>query len=197
VAIAQEAPSSEPLVPIRDRAGRRRRFDDIYRTWFEDVARWLRALGAPAADLDDLVQDVFLVVWRRLPEFDGKNVAGWLYRIARRRVRDFRRLGWVQRRDADSAGTLAAARTVDSVPFRERWEAVDLLLGCLNETERSALLLYELGGYSGREITHIQGAPLNTVWARLASARRKLKARSAWTPPHHNRALTQFSAVNG
>ena len=71
-------------------------------------------------------------------------------------------------------------RAADGLADRERLETIDTLLGCLNETERSALLLYELGGYSGREITEIQRAPLNTVWARLASARRKLRTQSAW-----------------
>src|SRR5215467_5590225 len=57
-------------------------FRTLYDTWFADVARWVRALGASTADQDDLVQEVFVVVHRRLPDFDGENLAGWLYRIA-------------------------------------------------------------------------------------------------------------------
>lgn len=170
-----ESSSTEEGPSSQRRASHQKHFEHIYRTWFQDVSRWVRALGTPPADREDLVQDVFVVVWRRLPEFDGQNVAGWLYRITRHRVRDFRQLAWVQRRDAGSNDTLAAVRAAETPVARERWETIELLLGCLNETERSALLLYELGGYSGREITSIQGAPLNTVWARLASARRKLK----------------------
>src|SRR2546423_1527065 len=73
-----------------------REFRTLYDAWFADVARWVRALGAPSADQDDLVQDVFVVVHRRLPDFDGENVAGWLYRIAAHQVRDHRRLRWIR-----------------------------------------------------------------------------------------------------
>ena len=71
-------------------------FRAIYERWFAEVSRWIRAMGGPEAEREDLVQDVFMVVHRRLPDFDGQNVAGWLYQIARHRVRDFRRLLWVR-----------------------------------------------------------------------------------------------------
>src|SRR5450432_899919 len=71
-------------------------FRTIYEARFDEVSRWIRALGCPEADREDLVQDVFVVVHRRLRDFDGQNVAGWLYQIARHRVRDFRRLLWVK-----------------------------------------------------------------------------------------------------
>ncbi len=73
-----------------------REFRTLYDAWFADVARWVRALGAPASDQDDLVQEVFVVVHRRLLDFDGENIAGWLYRIAAHQVRDHRRLRWIR-----------------------------------------------------------------------------------------------------
>jgi len=48
-------------------------FRVIYERWFEEVSRWIRAMGGPEAEREDLVQDVFLVVHRRLPDFDGEN----------------------------------------------------------------------------------------------------------------------------
>src|ERR1039458_7660691 len=71
-------------------------FVTLYDTWFEDVTGWLQTLGAPVADIEDLAQDVFLVVHRRLCDFDGRNVAGWLYRISNRQVLQYRRRRWVQ-----------------------------------------------------------------------------------------------------
>jgi RNA polymerase sigma-70 factor (ECF subfamily) len=71
-------------------------FHAIYERWFDDVSQWIRAMGGPEAEREDLVQDVFVVVHRRLHAFDGENLAGWLYQITRRRVRDFRRLLWVK-----------------------------------------------------------------------------------------------------
>ena len=69
-------------------------FAALYDQWFDDVLRWLRALGAPSADSEDLAQEVFLVVRRRLHAFDGRNPAGWLYRIASRQVSAHRRRRW-------------------------------------------------------------------------------------------------------
>src|SRR5256886_15702293 len=69
----------------------------VYETWFHDVCRWLRAMGIRDADLEDVAQDVFLVVRRKLPGFQGSRLAGWLYQIAYRRAREHRRLAWFRR----------------------------------------------------------------------------------------------------
>src|SRR4029078_6352782 len=74
----------------------RAHFREIYDAWFDDVSRWIRALGGLDAARDDIVQEVFLVVRRRLKDFDGSNLAGWLYRITSRQVRDFRPRAWVK-----------------------------------------------------------------------------------------------------
>ena len=57
------------------------RFREIYERWFDEVARWLYALGVPGSDTEDLAQEIFLVVRGKLHRFDGGNLAGWIYRI--------------------------------------------------------------------------------------------------------------------
>jgi RNA polymerase sigma-70 factor (ECF subfamily) len=156
-------------------------FSSIYQRWFDDVSRWIRAMGGPEADREDLVQDVFLVVHRRLPDFDGQNVAGWLYQIARHRVRDFRRLLWVKHMLFGSVPLpeslpKGGASPADSLETNEKRRLLERLLEKLNESERAALVLFEIDGYSGEEIAEIQGVPINTVWARIHKARKKLKA---------------------
>jgi RNA polymerase sigma-70 factor (ECF subfamily) len=156
-------------------------FRNIYEAWFQEVSRWARAMGAPPADREDLVQDVFLVVHRRLPAFDGQNLPGWLYQIARHRVRDYRRLVWVRRLlfgKVPLPETLPAlgASPSDRVETDEKRALLERLLEKLNETERAALVLFEIDGYSGEEIAKIQGVPLNTAWGRIHKARKKLKA---------------------
>jgi RNA polymerase sigma-70 factor (ECF subfamily) len=155
-------------------------FRDIYERWFDDVSRWVRMMGGPEAEREDLVQDVFLVVYRRLPDFDGNNVPGWLYQIARRRVRDFRRLLWVRKMfgAVPLSVNLAedGASPADSLQTAEKRVILEKALDTLNESERVALALFEIYGQSGTEIAEVQGVPLNTVWARIYKARRKLKA---------------------
>lgn len=139
-------------------------------------------MGGPEADRDDLVQDVFLVVYRRLADFDGKNVAGWLYQIARRRVRDFRRLFWVRHLFGSSqplSDSLVkpGPTPAESLETKEKGILLDQMLHSLNADQRAAFVLFEIEGYSGEEIARLQGVPLNTVWARIHKARRKLQAR--------------------
>src|SRR5262245_37188554 len=69
----------------------------VYAQWFHEVCRWIRALGGLDADTTDLAQEVFIVVRRKLPEFDGRNLQSWLYGITRRTVRDYRRAAWFRR----------------------------------------------------------------------------------------------------
>ena len=156
-------------------------FEDIYRTFFDDVSRWVRALGGPDADRDDLVQDVFVIVHRRLPDFDGQNLAGWLYQIARHRVRDFRRLRWfkvlVGRGQFERNVATGAAGPEAMLGNKEKAEILGRVLSRLPETQRAAFVLFEVDGYSGEEIARLQGVPINTVWARIHKARRKLAAR--------------------
>ena len=156
-------------------------FDDIYRRFFDDVSRWVRALGAPEADRDDLVQDVFVIVHRRLPDFDGQNLGGWMYQIARHRVRDFRRLRWfrvlVGRGPFERNIATDAAGPEALLGNKEKAEILARLLSRLPEMQRAAFVLFEIDGYSGEEIADLQGVPINTVWARIHKARQKLAAR--------------------
>src|SRR5262245_27717153 len=82
-------PADEPTSPGRPLA-----FSDVYTEWFPRTLRWLRAFGVPDGDMEDVAQEVFLVVQRKLAEFDGRNLSGWLYRIAARTASDYRRRAW-------------------------------------------------------------------------------------------------------
>ena len=171
------SPAKTP--PARDVGGD---FRALYDAWFEDVSRWIVALGGVDADRDDIVQEVFLVVRRRLSAFDGGNLAGWLYRITRRQVRDFRRRSWVRHiftkrrlEEPDDlphgGGTPAAA-----LERKEDRRLLHAMLSKMGEERRSAFVLFEIEGLSGEEIARIQSVPVNTVWTRLYHARREFFA---------------------
>lgn len=72
-------------------------FSEVYRTYFDRVATLTRALGIPASEMEDIAQEVFLVVERRLGEFDGPSPAGWLYQTTVRTASDHRRRAWFRR----------------------------------------------------------------------------------------------------
>jgi len=164
-------------------------FRAVYERWFDDVSKWIRALGGPEADREDLVQDVFVVVHRRLHDFDGDNLPGWLYQIARHRVRDFRRLSWVKHLLFGSvplSENLAkeGASPAETLETQQKSALLEQLLDRLTESERATFVLFELDGFSGEEIAQIQGIPLNTVWSRLHKSRKKLKG---WLAKVENR----------
>jgi RNA polymerase sigma-70 factor (ECF subfamily) len=160
-------------------------FRALYDAWFDDVSRWIVALGGLDADRDDIVQEVFMVVRRRLASFDGANPAGWLYRITRRQVRDFRRRSWVRhiftkRRleepdDLPHTGSTPAA----ALERKEDRRLLHAMLSKMREERRSAFVLFEIEGLSGEEIARIQSVPINTVWTRLYHARREFFALAA------------------
>jgi len=155
-------------------------FRVVYERWFEEVSRWIRAMGGPEADREDLVQDVFVVVHRRLPDFDGNNLPGWLYQIARHRVRDFRRLSWVKHLLlggvplSENLATEGASPS-EALEGQQKRAMLERLFEKLTTSERATLVLFEIEGYSGEEIAQLQGVPLNTVWSRIYKSRKKLK----------------------
>jgi RNA polymerase sigma-70 factor (ECF subfamily) len=156
------------------------KFEEVYRTFFNHVRNWTCTMGAPPAEREDLVQDVFLIVHRRLPDFDGTNIAGWLYRITRHRVRDFRRLRWFQlcRRSGPAVELLASLARGPEIELESKQQKAMLsdLLSKLPEAQRAAFVLFEIDGYSGEEIARLKGVPICTVRGRIQKARTKLAA---------------------
>jgi RNA polymerase sigma-70 factor, ECF subfamily len=157
-------------------------FEEVYAQGFPHVVRWIRAFGGLDADLDDLAQETFVVVRRQLAKFDGKNLAGWLYRITQRTVRDYRERAWFRRalgsrHDDRRAVRDSIAPQPDPSEQLERREAVRFLtqlLAKISEAQRTAFILFEIEGYTGEEIAQLEDIPLNTVWTRLHHARKEL-----------------------
>jgi RNA polymerase sigma-70 factor (ECF subfamily) len=148
-----------------------------------DVERWVRAFGGRPADVPDLTQDIFIVALRRLAQFDGRNVGGWLYQITRRKMRDYRRSSWIQhlftQRTTNTSqwSTTVDANQLAQLEDQARAALVDRILNALPGEQRAAFVLFELEGLSGAEIARRQEVPLNTVWGRIHRARNKLQSR--------------------
>lgn len=154
-------------------------FDAVYRTWFHEVSRWARALGGAEAELEDLTQEVFMIVRRRLPDFNGGNLAGWLYTITSRTVKDHRRNAWFRNifsrpREVDLDKMEAGGGTpAEAIERRQAEHALFQLLERMSEKRRAAFVLFEIEGYSGEEIAALEGVPVATIWTRLHHARKE------------------------
>ena len=174
IAVERAALTSPLAAPALD-------FSAVYGSHFLEVCRWLRAMGGPEADLEDLAQEVFLVVRRRLPEFDGGNLRGWLYRIARNVAGDHRRRSFFRQLFHRRLGE-QYDESWDVAPSpdrryaeREARRTVVRVLARMSAKKRTAFVLFEIEGYSSDEIARLEGIPEATVRTRLFHARREFR----------------------
>jgi RNA polymerase sigma-70 factor, ECF subfamily len=152
---------------------------------FDEHARYvwrvLRHLGVPDAELDDLCQDVFLVVHRQLPSFEGRSkLSTWLYGICVRTASDYRRRARVryERASADPAASLVAPGGFEPDARIGAKDELLHLLATLDDDKRTVLVLYEIEGLGMNEIAEIVGCPLQTAYSRLHAARALVLAAS-------------------
>jgi RNA polymerase sigma-70 factor (ECF subfamily) len=154
-------------------------FEQVYEQSFDFVWRSARRLGVNEGSLDDVVQDVFVVVHRRLDDFAGRSsVRTWVFGILLRVVSDHRRS--LRRRAAGIPGDpidpdeLADQRPSGPHEKAARNEAsrmLQQLLDELDEEKRAVLILAELEEMAAPEIAEALGVNLNTVYSRLRAAR--------------------------
>ena len=166
-------------------------FDEVYRAEFPFVWRSAKRLGLHDAALDDAVQEVFVVVCRRLGEFEGRSsIRTWLFGIALRVVRDHRRAA--KRRDPGPPVDPDSLHDRRNGPAEsaEKNEAVRVLHALLDELvdeRREVFVMVELEQMPIPEIAVLLGINVNTAYARLRLARQDFeqalarhRARDQW-----------------
>lgn len=168
-------------------------FTSVYNRWFRRVRQWTRSLATHSCDPDDVAQNVFIVVYRRLPHFDGKNLAGWLYRITANQVRDHQRMAWNRGRASGLDGVADELPSPAPTPAmlletREQLEAASDVFARLGEGARSSFVLFEVAGYTSKEIAAMQRISVNTVYCRVRRTRKIVLANMArWDDPAGSR----------
>jgi RNA polymerase sigma-70 factor, ECF subfamily len=152
--------------------------ESIYRQHFAAVWRLLRRLGVPPAQLDDAAQDVFLVVQKKLGQLTPEgSPQRWVFAIAVRIASEYRRRS--RRRRTEPLDDTFASANLDPAHANELRETVRLLhelLGQLDDARREVFVLAELEQLSAPEIADVLQLNLNTVYARLRSARKAFDA---------------------
>jgi len=148
----------------------------LFRAHAQFVATFLQRLGTPRHELDDLVQEVFVVAHRK-----GGYVAGpahprtWLAAIAT----NIARMGHRKRRRAEPANSPAVeelstrADAPDNIDNRRSLSCVQRALESLPLEQRAAFVLFEVEGESCESIAAVLEVPVGTVYSRLHHARRK------------------------
>jgi RNA polymerase sigma-70 factor (ECF subfamily) len=160
-------------------------FDSVYHSHASFVWRNARRLGLARSAAEDVMQDVFLVVYRRLPDFEERtSLRAWLSAILIRVVRAHRRAlhgkhGAGGHPSADlEPDQIIDPRTPSPVDRAERDEAIrelQAILSSMNEARREVFVLSELEELTAPEIAHALGVNINTVYWRLRTARREFE----------------------
>ncbi len=155
--------------PVREFA-----FDRVYEDYFSFVWRSLLRMGVSSANVDDATQDVFLVVHRRLPDFEGRSsLKTWIFSVARRVAFEFRRR---ERRDEAQGPVPVTLLDGRSCPERRAESAraaefLNTFLASLDDGKRAVFILMDLEQMTAPETAEALGINVNTVYSRLRVVR--------------------------
>jgi RNA polymerase sigma-70 factor (ECF subfamily) len=142
------------------------------------VWRALRRLGVAEADADDVCQDVFIVVHRKLGTFHGGSLRTWLYGICLRVASEHRRRPHRRREEVVEAVPDAGvdASQEDDLERRRALVLLDEALDQLDDAKRAVFVLFELEQLPMVEVAEAAGCPLQTAYSRLHAARKIVEA---------------------
>jgi RNA polymerase sigma-70 factor, ECF subfamily len=148
---------------------------DVFRREAPFVWRALRRLGVREADVEDVCQEVFVVVHRKLSDFEGRSsLRTWIYGICARTASDYRRSARVRHEVVTDTPpeTTSEARQHDVLAMREARAKLDRILDQLDDDKRAVFVLYEIEELSMNEVAEALGCRLQTAYSRLHAARK-------------------------
>ncbi len=164
----------------------------IYREHADFVWRVLHGLGVADAHRDDIFHEVFMVVHRRLADYDGRaSMTTWLFGITRNVVLHHRRSQARHLRRVEVAPEPLPTLAPDEVIAHAQARVlIERFLATLSDDHRVAFVLAEIEGLRVPEIAEQLGANLNTLYSRIHTARKQFsqflaQAREADTGGRH------------
>lgn len=171
-----EVERAPALPPRRDAATV---FRDLFMAHGAYVFHSLRRFGVPERDLEDVTHDVFVVVHRKLAEYDAtRPPKPWLCAIAARVAADYRRLARHRREQiGEPPEQVDHAPSADAqLDTRAAQALVIEALQSIDESRRAVFVMIDLDGAGAPEAAHALQVPLNTVYSRLRLARAEFAA---------------------
>jgi len=153
-------------------------FERIFQEHAPYVWRALRRLGVAEADADDVCQDVFIVVHRKLGTFLGGSVRTWLYGICLRVASEHRRRPYRHREEVVEAvpDEAVGPSQEEELERRRTLALLDAALDQLDDDKRAVFVLFELEQMAMVDVAEAAGCPLQTAYSRLYAARKIVEA---------------------
>lgn len=156
--------------------------DEVYREEVGFVWRTCRYLGVAADDAEDVVHEVFIVVKRRLEDYDaGRSMRSWLAGITRHVVMHHRRsvARAARKKDAMPPPEAREDDPHDIVARREAAALLQAFLEGIDGDKRDAFVLCELEGLSAPEVADVLECSVNTIYSRQRAARQAFEKQAA------------------
>jgi RNA polymerase sigma-70 factor, ECF subfamily len=149
---------------------------ELFDTYGAFVWRTLKYQSVAERDLDDVGQEVFLTIFRRLPEYEPHaSLRWWIYGICVRTASDYRKRAHHHREilvhELPDVGPQAASSETDRLTAKS--QLIDLLER-LDEEKRAVFVLYEIENIPMDEIALIVKCPVKTAYSRLAAAKKQM-----------------------
>lgn len=151
-------------------------FEEIYDAHAEALWRCARAMGVAEQSVPDILQEVFVVVHRRMSELEHSDgIRTWLTRILIRVIQQDRRAYRRKREHLDELGddiVDAKSNADELVAQKQATEMLMQILDAMHEERRAVFVLMEIEQLTAPETADALGVNLNTVYSRLRLARR-------------------------
>lgn len=153
-------------------------FEQVYEEHFGFVWRVLRTLGLPHGAVEDAAQDVFVVVHRRLAEFEGRSdIRTWLFQVAKWVVVAERRRARAKPEHelVDEGIRDESLDPFDAVARSEAVRTLERVLARMDADKRIAFLLLDIEEMKASEVAELLEINVNTVYSRLRLAREQFR----------------------
>jgi RNA polymerase sigma-70 factor, ECF subfamily len=164
----------------RIRAGDGAAFEELYRQHATRLYNLAYRMAGSTQDADDLLQDIFLIAYRKLTSFRGESSLGtWLYRLAMNHCLDVLRSRQARMgHHTDSLDEEDAAPVASPTPALGAVSRIDLerAIGQLPRACRAAFLLHDVEGFGHNEVAALLGISEGTSKSQVHKARLRIRS---------------------
>jgi RNA polymerase sigma-70 factor, ECF subfamily len=176
-----------PAYVTRAQRGDARAFEDIYRMHRRDVSRLAARLLGPRGDLEDVIQEVFIQVFRSLSTFRGDSrFSTWLHRVTVNvtlmHIRALRSRPQLGNELLHEPAAPEDDSPADGAARAERLRALYKILDTLSEKKRAVFILHDIEGIAAAQVAKMVESNVLTVRTRLFYARKEVYAAMAQDP---------------
>ncbi len=153
-------------------------FEQVFRAEAPQVGRTLRYLGVREAEVEDACQEVFVVVHRRLAQFEGGSLRAWVRQICVHVASNYRRSKRRHPEDAvaEPPEVAAPAEQQEAVERQQQRRQLLALLDQLPAEQREVFVLFEIEQMTMPNTATTVGCPLQTAYSRLYAARDRMQS---------------------